>query len=119
MRKGTTAQYRKAIMDGIYAAMRESFNVPENDRFMLIHQHDEDEFDFSTNYLDIQRSDRLVFIQLTISNTRTIEQKKAFFAAIVARLTENPGLRPEDIFINLVEGIKENWSFGHGIAQYA
>jgi 4-oxalocrotonate tautomerase len=27
--------------------------------------------------------------------------------------------RPDDIVINLVEVAKENWSFGHGIAQYA
>ena len=119
MKKGTSANYRKAIMDGLYEAMRETFNVPENDRFMLIHQHDEDEFDFGADYLGIHRSDRLVVIQLTVNNTRTVEQKKALFAAIAARLTANPGLRPEDIFINLIEVEKENWSFGHGLAQYA
>ena len=27
--------------------------------------------------------------------------------------------RPDDVVINLVEVVKENWSFGHGIAQYA
>jgi phenylpyruvate tautomerase PptA (4-oxalocrotonate tautomerase family) len=119
MKKGTTAQYRKAIMDGLYAAMRETFNVPEEDRFMVIHQHDDDEFDYGANYFNIARSDKLVLIQLTVSNTRTVEQKKALFAAIVANLTANPGLRPEDIFINLVEVVKENWSFGYGLAQYA
>lgn len=29
------------------------------------------------------------------------------------------GVRPEDVFINLVEVKKENWSFGNGVAQYA
>ena len=29
------------------------------------------------------------------------------------------GLRREDIFINLIEVKKENWSFANGIAQYA
>jgi hypothetical protein len=28
------------------------------------------------------------------------------------------GIRKEDVFINLVETAKENWSFGNGIAQY-
>ena len=27
-------------------------------------------------------------------------------------------LRREDVFINLVEVVKENWSFGNGEAQY-
>ena len=60
-----------------------------------------------------------MIIQLTVSNTRTLDQKKALFARISANLTESPGLRPEDIFINLVEVPKENWSFGHGVAHYA
>jgi 4-oxalocrotonate tautomerase len=44
---------------------------------------------------------------------------KALFATIAKKLGDNPGLRPQDVFINLVEVAKENWSFGHGIAQYA
>ena len=42
--------------------------------------------------------------------------------AYESHLTPPPhlvGLRPEDVFINLVEVAKENWSFGHGLAQYA
>ena len=31
----------------------------------------------------------------------------------------DPGLRPQDVFINLLETAKENWSFGNGVAQYA
>ena len=34
--KGKPPEYRKAILDGLYQAMRESFGVPEDDRFMLI-----------------------------------------------------------------------------------
>ena len=60
-----------------------------------------------------------VLIQLTVSNTRTVEQKKALFARICEKLGDNPGVRPQDVFINLVEVAKENWSFGHGVAQYA
>ncbi|HXA46461.1 MAG TPA: tautomerase family protein [Burkholderiaceae bacterium] len=119
LRKGTSSDYRKAIVSGIYEAMRETFNVPENDIFMLVHQHEEDEFHCDPSYMNIQRSDQLVIIQATVSNTRNVDQKKALFAAIVANLTKNPGLRPEDVFINLLEVPKENWSFGHGMAQYA
>ncbi len=58
-------------------------------------------------------------IQLTVSNTRPFAKKQALYKRIVERLTQAPGLRPEDIFINLVEVLPENWSFGHGDAQYA
>ena len=44
--------------------------------------------------------------------------KQELYRRIVEKLTASPGLRPEDIFINLVEVLPENWSFGHGVAQY-
>jgi len=118
LRRGKPAAYRKAILDGIYRAMRATFDVPEEDRFMTITEHDEADFAYSPTYLGIQRSDDLVMIQLTVSNTRGVEKKKALFRQIVANLTTDPGLRSEDIFINLVEVLPENWSFGHGVAQY-
>jgi 4-oxalocrotonate tautomerase len=118
LRAGKPAAYRKAILEGLYQAMRETFDVPEGDRFMTISEHDEPDFSYGANYLDVARSDDLVIIQLTVSNTRTVAQKKALYGRIVERLTANPGLRPEDIFINLVEVRPENWSFGHGIAHY-
>ena len=119
LRRGKSAAYRKAILDGIYRAMREEFDVPEEDRFMTITEHDEDNFSYSKNYLGIARGDDLVMIQLTVNNTRTVEKKRALYRAIVENLTADPGLRPEDILINLIEVLPENWSFGNGIAQYA
>jgi 4-oxalocrotonate tautomerase len=118
LRRGKPARYHKAILDGIYRAMRETFDVPEEDRFMVITEHDEPDFNYSKSYFGIARSDDLVMIQLTVNNTRTVEKKKALYRQIVENLTADPGLRPEDIFINLVEVLPENWSFGHGLAQY-
>jgi 4-oxalocrotonate tautomerase len=68
--------------------------------------------------MGIQRSPDLVVLQLTVSNTRPREQKQALYRRIVEKLTQEPGLRPQDIFINLVEVLPENWSFGNGEAQY-
>ena len=119
LRRGKSADYRKAILNGLYLAMRETFDVPEDDRFMVISEHDESDWLFGRDYLGISRSDDFVMIQITANNTRTGEQKKALYRRIVERLTEKPGLRAEDIFINLVEVATENWSLGNGVAQYA
>ena len=119
LRRGKPAAYKQAILDGVYLAMRETFNVPEDDRFMVVSEHDADDFSYGAGYLGIRRSDDLVIVQLTVSNTRTPAQKRALFRRIVERLAHDPGLRPEDVFINLVEVAPENWSFGHGVAQYA
>jgi 4-oxalocrotonate tautomerase len=119
LRRGKPVAYRRAIADGVYAAMRETFDVPDDDRFMLVTEHDADDFIYGEHYPGIDRSDDLVIIQLTVSNTRSVAQKEALYRATVDRLAKNPGLRPQDVFINLVEVAKENWSFGHGEAQYA
>jgi 4-oxalocrotonate tautomerase len=119
LRQGKPAAYRKAIADGVYDAMRSAFDVPEEDRFMVTSEHDEADFSYSANYLGIARSDNLMLIQITANNTRTTEKKKALYRAIAENLSKNPGVRPEDVFINLVEVLPENWSFGNGIAQYA
>ena len=119
LRRGKPANYKRAILDGIYLALRETFNVPDDDKFMVIDEYDAENFVYGEGYLGISRSEDLVIIQITVSNTRTIEQKKALFARIAEKLSKKPGVREEDVFINLLEVEKENWSFGKGIAQYA
>jgi phenylpyruvate tautomerase PptA (4-oxalocrotonate tautomerase family) len=119
LRRGKPSTYRKAILDGIYRAMRSAFDVPDEDRFMVVTEHDEADFSYSQSYLGIARSDDLVMIQITANNTRTVEKKQALYRQIAENLAADPGLRPEDVFINLVEVLPENWSFGLGIAQYA
>src|SRR6186997_1875712 len=113
--RGKPPQYRKAICDGVYRAIRETFNVPDEDRFMVVTEHDDDGLTFSKSYMNITRSEGFVMIQLTVSNTRTVEQKKALYARIVELLSENPGIRPQEVFINLVQVTTEDWSFGNGI----
>ena len=95
-----------------------SVGAPKNDRFQVVGEHDPENFLFDPHYLGIHRSDDLVIIQITWNEGRTVEQKKALYKAIVDGLGANPGLRPEDVLINLVDVKKENWSYGHGVAQY-
>lgn len=116
---GKDAAYRRAISDVVYRAMRETINVPENDRFAIITEHSPENFVVDRTYLGIERSDATVMISITLNEGRTLEQKKAFYRAIAGGLQREIALRPQDVFINLVEVKKENWSFGNGEAQYA
>ena len=118
LRRGKSAEYKKAICDGVYQALREIFKVPENDRFMVVTDRDDSDFIHSQTYLGIEYTKDFVILQLTVSNTRTVEQKKQLYARIVALLAENPGIKPQDVFINLVEVDVSDWSFGNGVAQY-
>jgi phenylpyruvate tautomerase PptA (4-oxalocrotonate tautomerase family) len=119
LKKQQDPTYAKRIGQQIYAALRSAINVPENDNFQILAEHDEQHFIFDPQYLGIPRSDNLVIIQITLSEGRTLEQKKLLYKTIVENLNEQLAVRLEDVFINLVEVKKENWSFGNGIAQYA
>ena len=118
LRRGKPAAYKKAISDGVYQALREIFTVPENDRFMVVTDRDEPDFIYEPSYLGIEHGSEFVMLQITVTNTRTVEQKQALYARIVELLGKNPGIRPQDVMINLIDVGKENWSFGNGIAQY-
>ncbi|WP_153786491.1 tautomerase family protein [Pseudomonas sp. EMN2] len=103
----------------VYQAMRGTIGVPEHDNFQVLTEHDGNRMVNDPQYLGIQRSDGQVFIQITLNEGRTTEQKKLLYKAIATGLNEQAGVRLEDVFISLVEVKKENWSFGNGIAQYA
>ena len=118
LRAGKPEAWRQAIFDSLYYAMRDALGVAEGNHFMTISEHDAANFRYG-NAFGVARSDDLVFIQITVFDTRTAEQKKALFRRIADLLGENPGLRPEDVFVNILESAKENWSVGHGLAQFA
>lgn len=118
LRIGKPDAYRQAVFDSLYRALRETLDVPEDDQFMTITEHSAANFRYGAAF-GVARSDDLVFIQITLFDTRTFDQKQALFRRLAELLGESPGIRPEDVFVNLVEAAKENWSVGHGLAQFA
>jgi 4-oxalocrotonate tautomerase len=118
LRAGKPEAYRQAIFDSLYRAMRDALSVPEGDQFMTISEHDAANFRYGNAY-GVTRSANVVYIQITVFNTRTVEQKKALFRRIAELLGKSPGIRAEDVFVNIVDAAKENWSVGHGLAQFA
>lgn len=118
LRAGKPAAYRQAICDSLYGALRDALDVPEDDQFMVITEHDAANFRYGAAF-GIARGDDLVYIQITLFDTRTPLQKKALFQRITERLGTSPGIRPEDVFVTIIPSAKENWSVGHGVAQFA
>jgi phenylpyruvate tautomerase PptA (4-oxalocrotonate tautomerase family) len=118
LREGTSPEYRKALADGIHRAMVEALAVPADDRFQVVTEHPAGGLLYDPRYLGIERTDRVVLVQITLSTGRKPAQKRAFYRRAAELLAESPGLRPQDLVINLVEVAWENWSFGNGEAQY-
>src|ERR1700760_225515 len=118
LRSGTSVQYRKAIGEGVHQAMIEALAIPPDDHFQVITEHPPEGLVYDPQYLGVQRSDKVVFVQITLSGGRKPQQKRKLCKRIVELLSASPGLRPEDVVINLVEVAWENWSFGNGDAPY-
>ena len=119
LKKGTSQAFRTALMEEVYLAMRESIAIPEHDRFATITELEPGNYNSSGDYAGVSRSENVIFIKITLNTGRTLELKKALYAAIAKRLSKNPGVRPEDIVICLVDVPVENWSLGNGEATYA
>lgn len=117
MQVGKPAAYRQAILDSLYRSLREVLQVPEGDEFMTITEHEPVNFRFG-NAFGIQRTSDLLYIAITLFDTRTTEHKAALFRRVGELLSESPGVRPEDVFINIYDTPKENWSVGNGEMQF-
>ena len=117
--RGKSTEFRKTLGEIVYQAMRETINVPANDKFQTITEHAADELNVADNYLGNQYDKDIMLIQITLNAGRTVEIKKALFKKIADDVHAQLKVRRDDVMINLVEVAKENWSFGGGIAQYA
>jgi len=101
----------------VHDAMVETIDVPPADRFATIRRCSEEEMVWDRGFLDVDRSDRAVFVEITLAVGRSDDKKRALFAAIARNLAAI-GAREQDVLIVLTETTRVNWSFGNGVAQY-
>ncbi|NEU31238.1 tautomerase family protein [bacterium LRH843] len=116
---GKSSDFKRELSQLIYEAMRETINIPENDKFQVISEHDKDNLIYSPDYLGINRSEDIIIIQIVLNEGRSLDLKKQLYKKIADDLNHRLNIRKEDVFINLIEVPKENWSLGNGLAQYA
>jgi phenylpyruvate tautomerase PptA (4-oxalocrotonate tautomerase family) len=117
--RGQSPGLGKRVGEVVYRSMVDTIDVPKNDNFQVIGEHSMETLVFDLGYFGIARSEGFVAVQITLSEGRSLEKKRLLYKTIVERLQRELGVRPQDVFINLVEVKKENWSFGLGEASYA
>jgi 4-oxalocrotonate tautomerase len=110
--------YAEALSQGVHEALVATFNVPADDYFQIVTEH-ESGMKITPSFLGVSHGSDPVFVQIACSPGRSLDQKKALYARIVDNLAAAPGVPREDVIINLLETVRDNWSFGCGIAQYA
>jgi 4-oxalocrotonate tautomerase len=110
----------RIVSTAIYQAMVNIAKVPVHDKFQIIHRHAADEIIYpQEGYLGLRYTHDLILIQITWVRGRSTQVKQQFFQAIATEIHEKGGIRKEDVWINLIDTEREDWSFGNGEMQYA
>jgi phenylpyruvate tautomerase PptA (4-oxalocrotonate tautomerase family) len=115
--KGRTRASLERISDSIHQALVNAFNIPELDKFQVIHEVDKGNMIFPHQYLGIPHTQDIIYIHITAKSGRTLPMKKELYQNIAANICEKESISQDDIFIVLSETCEENWSFGQGQAQ--
>jgi phenylpyruvate tautomerase PptA (4-oxalocrotonate tautomerase family) len=119
IRRDAPADVVRVVSEAIYKAMVDVANVPVHDKFQVVNRHAEDEIIYpEEGYLGVKYTRDLIIIQVTWVGGRSTEVKKKFFRQIADEIHAKGGVRKEDVWINLVDSSREDWSFGNGEMQY-
>jgi phenylpyruvate tautomerase PptA (4-oxalocrotonate tautomerase family) len=115
VRKPKTPAFKAAILKAIHTALVAS-GVPEKDRFHRVLELDAGDFAYDDTYPDLTkpRDADFVLVEILLSVGRSVKVKRKILADIVAGLSKDPGLDPENVFVVFKETQWENWAFGGG-----
>ncbi len=105
------------LLHAAHRAVLAAFNVPIRDRYQIVQEHPASHMIVEDTGLGIPRSDKLVVVQVT-SRKRKKKQKEAFYRLLCEGLKRECGIPPSDVVVTIVENSDEDWSFGHGRAQF-
>lgn len=98
--------------------MVETINIPTGDRFQIISQHEPGEIIYDPNFCDIERSDGFMTVEITLAAGRSPEVKANLYRRIAELLSERLKVRPQDVFVSLLEVGPADFSLGNGRAQF-
>jgi phenylpyruvate tautomerase PptA (4-oxalocrotonate tautomerase family) len=115
--EGRTPAEVQELLDATHDAVVEAFQVPPRDRYQVVHTHPAHEIVAWDTGLGIDRSSQLVVVHV-VSRRRPREFKERFYKLLAANLAERCGLDPADLIVSVTENDDEDWSFGHGRAQF-
>lgn len=114
LKESKSPAYLQAVADSLDRALVEAFEVPENDRFVVLHQHRDGELIFDRSYRGGPRSDDFILFHITTGRTRSPDTTTRFFRQLVDNLQAAPGVRPEDVMIVIANSTFDDWSFASG-----
>ena len=107
----------QGLVDAVHEAVVDAFEVPPRDRYQVVRTHPAHEIVAWDTGLGITRSAQQVIVHV-VSRRRTREMKEKFYELLASNLADRCGLDPADLIVSITENGDEDWSFGHGRAQF-
>ena len=97
--EGRSEEALKKLLDSAHHAMVEAFQVPESDRYQIVHQHPQHELIIEDTGLGFKRSKDLVIISI-VSKKRTVKQKEALYSLLAQKLESECDISPQDLIVS-------------------
>ena len=115
--EGRSDEELRALADTVQQCLEDVFAAPPHDRYQVITEHPPGRLILEDTGLGLERTHEQVVVQV-FQQGRDTAQKQALYAALAERLERDCGLRPEDLVVTVAEVGRDDWSFGHGRAQF-
>lgn len=104
--------FAAVVSEVVNTTMQMVLGVPPSENYIVSQGYPDNAILHAPGDCSPERRNQIVFIQITLNLGRTAELKDRFYAELNAALVLTGLLAPEDIYLNLVEVARENWSFG-------
>jgi len=105
------------LLDAVHTAVVDAFEVPERDRYQVVTVHSPGHLVVQDTGLGIRRTPRVVVVRV-VSKRRSPEKKRRLYELLAANLARDCALASSDLVVTITENGAEDWSFGHGRAQF-
>ncbi len=112
-----TIDQKRALADALNTSLVQALNLPEEDRFISITEHNDGELYLHPTYMGMQRTESAILVSVMLGPHHPLENKRRLAAAVNRLVVEALGLSPDDIFLAIIPVPRENFSFGRGELQ--
>lgn len=114
---GRNAAEITKLTDAVHRAVQAALSVPERDRYQIVNEHPASHLIAKDTGLGLPRTDKFVLIQIT-TRPRTRAEKENLYRLLCRELQDACGIAPSDVMVSITQNTDEDWSFGHGRAQF-
>jgi phenylpyruvate tautomerase PptA (4-oxalocrotonate tautomerase family) len=106
---GKNPAYKKALLDGVHAALVHALKIPGDDRNQRLHELAVENYERRPG-----RTNKFTLVEITLFAGRSMDAKRFLYSAIVENLGRDPVIDGNDIIIVLHEVPLENWGIRGG-----